>query len=411
MRLPSLSRDAAALAVSSAVTSALGFVFWIAATRLYPVNAVGVATSVIAAATTLAALANLSFGQLYQRFLPVAGSLTTRLIVSGTGATIVLAAAGGAIFTVVGPREELFPTPPEAIFFVVVTVILAGFTLWDSILIAVHRSTWTAAKNITHAVLKLLIIVALAPLATASALVAGWVAPALLLLLVVAAALWYRRSAIMPPSQPALPATKEIVEYGGVSLGWMIGQNVPGLLIPVLVVSILGVAEAAYFNIAWTIVSASLVLMSLVTAPFVSSTARPGADIAAATRSLIRVIAVVSVLRGVGVGVIGPVLLFVYGADYAAEGAGLLMIMGVVHLISGVGYLYGALARLYRKIVYPMVVQLAGAALLIILTAIWLPMFGIAGAGWAFLAHDIAVLLAALPPLIGLLRRARQGLR
>ena len=79
-----LGIDIAAVMTSSAATGVLGFVFWTVAARGYETAEVGRASAIITSATLIAILANFSLGSLYERFLPLAGTHTKRIVRSGT---------------------------------------------------------------------------------------------------------------------------------------------------------------------------------------------------------------------------------------------------------------------------------------------------------------------------------------
>lgn len=410
--VPAASRrvasDSIVLVGGSAATAVLGLVFWIAATSLHSVEDVGRATTAVTTGTVLAALSNLSLGPLLERFLPAAGELRGRILLLALGASAALAALLGAGYAALMPGTSLFAETWERAGFAVAVVVLAAFALLDSVLIGLHRARWVVAKNVSHAVAKLVAVVVLAGVGGSTALVGGWIVTAAIAVVVVEAGLWAARARWAERERPhALPRRGELGRFGAVSFGWMLAQALPGIAIPTIVIVHSGAAEAAYYNIAWTIVAASLMMTSMVTGPFVAAASEPGADLPRLVRTFAVVLLGVSVLRGLGVGVIGPIALHVYGAEYAEHGTRLLVLMAVAHMISGVALLYGGLARVARQITYPMVAQLLASLLVIALVAMWIGPLGITAVGWAFLAHDAAILCAATPPLLGLLRRLR----
>ena len=282
----------------------------------------------------------------------------------------------------------------------------------DGTLIGVGAARWAAAKNLGHAVAKLLALLALAAVGTGTALLLSWVVPALLAVLAAEALLLAPRGGLARRDRgraAALPPPAQLGRFSALSLVWLLAQAAPGLIVPALVVDGLGLAAAAHFNVAWSIVTASLTLMSLALGPLVAAGARPGADRAALSAAAIRLLVWVSLVRGLGVGALGPLALRLAGPEYAADGVGLLVLLGLCHLISGPAGLYGALARIDGRIGYPVAVQAIGSAGLIWLVAAWLPAASITAVGWAFLAHDLFVLAAALPRLLRLLRRDARG--
>ncbi|WP_147271432.1 polysaccharide biosynthesis protein [Brevibacterium aurantiacum] len=356
----------------------------------------------------LASIANLSMGPLLERFLPASGRLRGRAVAFALTGSAIFALLLGGGYAWWMPGTALFASAWERVGFALAVVVLAAFALLDSVLIGMHRARWVALKNVGHAVAKLGAIVLLAGVGGGMSLVGSWIVTAVAAVGVAEAGLWLTRSRWNGRNtDPALPRRRELAQFGVVSLGWMLAQALPGIAIPTIVITAAGVDDAAYYNIAWTIVAASLMMTSLVTGPFVAAASKPGANVGALVRSFALVLCGVSVVRGIGVGVVGPIALHLYGSEYAEHGSELLILMGIAHAVSGVAMLYGALARVARRIAYPMIVQLVASLVVVALVALWIKQLGIVAVGWAFLTHDILILVAAIPPLWILLRRLR----
>src|SRR6478736_8474199 len=120
-----LGIDIVAMMTSSAATGILGFVFWTVAARGYDTAEVGRASAIISSATLIAILANFSLGSLYERFLPLAGARTQRLVHEGTAFVACAALLFGVIFIGVGPRAQLFPNWVEMLLFPLFVAVLA----------------------------------------------------------------------------------------------------------------------------------------------------------------------------------------------------------------------------------------------------------------------------------------------
>src|ERR1035437_2002066 len=76
MRPGRLVQNPIALMISSGGTAVIGVIFWVVAAHLASTAAVGRTTAEIAATLLLANLAQLSYGSIFERFLPVAGRFT-----------------------------------------------------------------------------------------------------------------------------------------------------------------------------------------------------------------------------------------------------------------------------------------------------------------------------------------------
>lgn len=94
----------------------------------------------ISAATVLSSLACLSLAGAYQRFLPVAGNRSLRLILSGygliTGTSILL----GTAFVTLGFGSSIFTSTTDRVLFVPLVLVLAIYAITDPILIGLRRS-------------------------------------------------------------------------------------------------------------------------------------------------------------------------------------------------------------------------------------------------------------------------------
>src|SRR3954471_3316732 len=96
-RIP-LYRNAYALMLSGSMSSALGVVYWVLASRLYPADVVGRSSSAIAALGFLAGVASFYLDGSLVRFLPRAGTASIRLVLTCYAITATLAAIASTVF-------------------------------------------------------------------------------------------------------------------------------------------------------------------------------------------------------------------------------------------------------------------------------------------------------------------------
>lgn len=363
-----LAIDSVVLMGSSATNAIVGLAFWVTATRLNNPEIVGEASTSIAVATTLSTLGMLGFAQVMERFLPRASAWQTIGAIAFVG-----------VFSLF--LGWLFALPW-------LTLVLALFALCDSYLIGCGRPRLVAIKNLVHAIAKFALVFVL-PIEWAWGIPTG-----ILLIFFFFGQLPHRYLKI-----------KEVSLYFTHSVGWLLAQMIPGVVLP-LMIARTGLDQAAYFNISWVIVNTSFVLMSMMGGPFVSKVANADADMADATRTLIRIVIGTSFLRLIGVSGLGPIALYVYGSDYAENGFTLLVVMGFAHFIGGPAYLYATLSRIFGRIGYAMSIQAIGSAGVIGLIWLLLPEWGITSVGIAYLIVDSCVFLACAWPLKKALQRA-----
>lgn len=406
--LSRLEIDTASVLASNAANLALGLVFWAAAARLYETRVVGSSTTMVASAMSVSSFANLGLGQVLERFLPVSGRRAGAVIGRAHLIGGLVGTLGGIGFVAVDPVPGLFSGPAERVVFVSLVVVLGAYALGESVLVGLNAARWTAARNVVLAVLKLILVLVGAVLGTTLALVGSWLLAATFLTIWLGVALARARVPLQSAlglEEPRLPGRRPLGAFWGLSLIWLIGGAVPGFLVPVTVARQLGLESAAHFNAAWMIVSASTVVMTLATGPFVATASRPGADLRRHTFEFLRFMGVVGVLRSVGLTVVGTVALRVYGSSYAAEATQMLWVMAGVHLLSTPSYVYGALARVSGSIAYPTAVNTLGSAALVVAIGPMVGIAGVTGVGLAYLVQELVTVALALVPLVGLLRR------
>src|SRR6188474_964983 len=79
-RINPVHRDGLALVLSSALTSAVGLLYWVVAARLFAPATVGVNSVALSTMALLGGIAHLNLTQALLRFGPVAGRSTARLV-------------------------------------------------------------------------------------------------------------------------------------------------------------------------------------------------------------------------------------------------------------------------------------------------------------------------------------------
>lgn len=399
---PGLESNAAALMLASVATGGLGLVYWAVAERFFDTAEVGRASAVISTATMLASVSCLSLGGAYQRFLPLAGRASTRLVVAGLTLTATVALVLGGLFLLVNPsNERLFNSTTEYVLFPFIVVAFAAYALTDPILTGLRLAKTVAAKNITLSVLKIVPIALLAGTGSALALSGSW---AVLALAVTAVAVVYllRRTGERREVEPELPPVRELWAFQGVYFTMTLVVTVTPLVLPLIVVSQLGTEQNAYFNLAWTMCSAVGLLRTGVGSSFIVEASAPDADQPALFRRLVKMLGAVAVVSAAGLALGGPLVLYVVSPDYFHAATGLVLVMAIDSLVGTVVIVYFLLAQILRRLRLMLVIQIVIVVTTLTTTMALVPEVGLIGVGLGSLtAQLVAVIVVALP-----LRRA-----
>lgn len=398
--------DSMALVLSGGLTGLLGLVFWAAAARHYSVAEIGRGSAVVTSAIMLATLSNLSLGGMYERFLPVAGHRAARLLIAGPAVTTVLAFGLGTGFVLLAPAGHVLTTPTERLTFPLFVAVLALFALQDNVLTGLRGARWAAVKNLFHSVAKLALVVVLGVTASGFAIAVSWTAPAALAAAVVVGLVVraVRRDPVYAV-EPALPPRRELFSFFVTTYGLTVVASLAPLVIPLIVVNQLGVESNGYFTMAWTLVTAVAMVMSVAAGPFIAEAAAQPDRLWASTRRFLVLLSGVALLGALFLLVGAPLLLSVFGRDYGAQGRDLVQVMALAMLLSAVPAFYGALARVRRRLGLAALVQVAGAVVLIGGTFLLAPRLGLVGIGWAYVAAEVFACLVVLGPVSRQVRR------
>src|SRR5215212_6642714 len=243
-----LFRNGYALMLSAAVTSGLGVVYWMLATRYYSAEVVGLNSAVISAMLLVAGVAQLSLVSVITRFLPRAGRATGQLIGGAYALTLSVAALAGLLF-VLGVRlwspalAFLAASPLIALWFVLATMAWCIFTLQDSVLAAMKQAVWVPIENTIFAVAKIALLLLFAWPAARYGIFASWTIPGAALLLPITYLIfrWLlprHAQSSAAQAEPLLP--RQIASYAASNyVGSMLSLAVNTLL-PLLVLHQLG---------------------------------------------------------------------------------------------------------------------------------------------------------------------------
>ncbi|MFD1811397.1 lipopolysaccharide biosynthesis protein [Rhodococcus gannanensis] len=401
----SLERNSLALTVSAALTGILGLGYWALLGRHYPAREVGAASAVITTATMLSAFGNISLGALFERFLPLAGIrgsslVRTGFLVGGCGGLLL-----GALFLLWGPTDEMFDSPLEAASFPLIVLVFSAFALLDHTSVGLREAGWAATKNVTHAVVKLVAALALAFTASRLAIIWTWTVPALIAALVLGAAVARRlRRPDLAHAASQLPGNREMGSFLAGSYGIYVVGSLAPLMLPLIVVAKMGADHNAYFSIAWSLVSAVLVLMTVLMGPYVAGVAADPGQVRELTRRFLVVLAVVTVAGVVLFAGIAPVLLQIVGDEYADTGTPLLRLAAIALIPAIVGFAYNAVARVRRRLRLAIAVQVANAALVLGLSLAFIGDHGLVAIGWAYVVAETVSAVVLIVPLVRAVR-------
>ncbi|HWD95588.1 MAG TPA: hypothetical protein VG246_04120 [Acidimicrobiales bacterium] len=396
-----LVRNAVALMISSGGTALLGVAFWAIAAHLATSSAVGRTSAEITAMILLSSLAQLSFGTIFERFLPVAGTQTRGFVVRAYVMCIIVAFALTSIYAFSGLANSYLPTSLLwRTLFVLAVVFWTIFALQDSVLIGLRASTWVPVENILFAIIKLALLPILIATSPNEGIFLAWSAPVTLTLIAVNWYLFRKRipehEALKAPAE-SLPRSKELVILAGAQYATLLFSVLTPSIVTLIVIQRLGaIANAHYYLPAMISTSLSIFLLSVSKSFVVEAASEPHAlrhhtNMAIATMSAVLV---PCVLIGV---IFAPLILRVFGTEYAVHSTTLLRMLLLSLPLSAVSIFYSAFAWLDRRVWWMALRDLISAVIYFGVLFLLIGHFGIVSIGIASLVSSALLGIFFLP--------------
>lgn len=396
-----LIRNAIALMISSGGTAIIGVVFWGVATHLASPTSVGRKTAEIAAMLLLANLAQLSFGSIFERFLPIAGDLTRGFVKRAYVVCVVFGFVLAVTYLALGFGRSFLPTALGwRALFVAAVVLWTIFALQDSVLIGLRASKWVAVENISFSLAKLILLPLSIWISASQGIFIAWTAPVLVTIVVITRYLFRTRiPEHMAASGPAesLPSTRELILLAGAQYASLLTAVFLPSIITLIVIQRLGaVANAHYFLPAMISTSLSLLFLSIVRSFLVEASHEPQ-EIRRHANSAFRALVAVLIPSVVLGSIFAPQYLRIFGASYATEGSTLMRMLLLSLIGNAVMVFYSTFAWLDKRVWWMTVRNLGGSVLQLLLIFALIGRHGINSIGIAALANSAITIVFFLP--------------
>ena len=404
-----LIQNAVALMVSSGGTALLGVAFWATAAHLASAYNVGRASAEIAALSLLAFMAQLSFGAIFDRFLPVIGKGARTFVTRAYALCSAVALAIGIIYLLAGFGHEFIPSSLGwRALFVVSVVLWTIFALQDSVLTGLRATRWVPVENILFALAKLALLPVALAVTAHQGLFLAWTVP---VLVATAAVNWYLFRKGIPQHEAMnaaiedLPSAREIASLAAAQYAQaLINFFTPSIVVLIVITRLGPVAEARYYVPTLIAGGVAGFLWNLNTS-FLIEASRDRAGLRQHANVTIRA-ALIVLLPTVVIGIaFAPVILRIFGNGYAVHGTTLLRLQLLSLPGTAVTAFYSAFAWLDKRIWRLALRDLVLAASFFTLLFTFIGHFGILAAGMATLTTSIFQVIFFLPIAI---RRYRQ---
>jgi O-antigen/teichoic acid export membrane protein/aminoglycoside phosphotransferase len=400
-----LTRNGYLLIASSLVTSALGVVFWTLAAHRFDRDAVGRSAAAIGLLTVLGNVSQLNLVNALNRFLPVAGRQSRRLIVAAYATVAVAGFVVAAIFLLGQPwwAPDLGALRDGPAAFVVFPIVVVAWTLFiveDGALAGLRASAYVLGSNAAYAAAKILVLLVLPVSASELGIFWAWSLTVIPVVMGVTWILWRRmRPDARSGYADEVPSILEPVSLRPVArfaaadyTATMVLTATQGLL-PVFLLALVGPGATAHFALAWIVAYVPYLAGRGMGMSLLTEAARAPRELGALTwRTLQRAAAVVVPM--VVVLVAGaPWLLRVFGAEYAEHAATLLRLLALAALPALVTATYIAILRARNRYRAQITLAVAMSAVVLGSLAPATSRFGVVAVGWIWLITQLAAAL------------------
>jgi O-antigen/teichoic acid export membrane protein len=389
--------NAVYLMLSTFVVAATGFVFWVFVSHAHDVAAVGLATTLISISSLISLLGLFGFDTTFVRFLPRSirknTEINTGIIVVALASTL-LAVVAAAVLPLLSPSLNILHEPWFFASFVFFTVVTSLNTLTNAIFLAYKRAQYILAINTIFSIFKMFLPLLFIDGGAATIFVAAGSAQLLGLGMSI---LWMQKRCHYKIAFALDIKTLRTVKKFSFSMYAASLLNLlPPTLLPLIIVTQMGPAYAAYYYMAFTIAS---VLYTVAYASTQSAFAEGSHDEKALTihikkaAKLIGILLVPAILLTV---IASGALMQIFRHDYAVQAQPLLVIFACsalpVALYSGLG----AIFKVTKNLRGAVVMNVVYAIVILLASYIYTPSYGIIAVGWAWAAGNIAACATGL---------------
>ncbi len=391
-------RDGLALVLSSALTSAVGLVYWVLVARLFTPEVAGVNSAVLATLAGLGGIAHLNMQNALLRFVPVAGPRSSRLVAGAYVAATVSAVVIGTLFALGAPlwapdMVGVAGLGALVVFFAVGTPLMALFDVQDNLLTGLGRAMIVPVENLLFSLLKAGLLIVAAVVVLPGSIAISWVVATAVAVAVIS--VWV--FTVLLPRHAAKDAVTEPITVSGIAR--FAGTDYAGSVfwqaaiygLPLLILARIGAAHAATYQIVWTMAMSLYLVVTGMTQSMVAHGAGEPESAEQARRATSRR-ALMLTVPAVAVLTFGAhLILSIFGSYYAATGTWALVLCALSALPNIVTASALATARVQRQMSVLFAVPAAISVIVITLSWTLAPAWGLAGVGAAWLVGQSVV--------------------
>jgi len=392
----SLYRNAVYLILNTAITSLLGFFFWMIVARYYSEAEVGYSSAIISAISLLVVISLAGLNSSIIRFLPRAEKprelINSCLTFSGLASVIIATIfVMGIDFwspALVFIKENIVFT----LAFIIFTSVRTISTLVNDTFVASRKANFVLFKSAIFSIVKLPLPVLLVSFFLSFGVVASWGIAAIVALAFSLFLLLPRVQANYKPI-PALNTgmIKELWRYSSISYVANLLSSSLGLILPLLVVNVLDSSQNAFFYVAWMLSSLLFAIPHAVSHSLFAEGSHFEDRLRENVLKSLKFIFLLLVPSIIVLVLAGKWLLLAFGQSYSLNALKLLWILSISSLPVAFTSLYTTILRVKNRLKELIILWACIVFIVLVVGYLTMPDIGIEGVGYAWLGTHILV--------------------
>ncbi|MFC1947587.1 lipopolysaccharide biosynthesis protein [Chloroflexota bacterium] len=390
------------------INSALGFIFWIIAAKLYSAEVVGLGSAITSALRLLALFAELGLGISLVRYLPSAGKngngmINTCFTLSGLTAVIIslVFLSGLSLWS-----PALLPVRQDPLYFIAFIFFTFSMVLQPLALTALLARLQTRMIFIINVIAGILgiVLVGILSIFTDDALGLFSAVGLAITFTLILCVFWFlprMQNGYIPLPRINL---KILIDMGSYSAGNFVSKSLllmTNFILPLIVVNTLGNEMNAYFYIPWSVGVVLQFVPAAISNSLFAEASNEETTLRANTTKSLKLVLLLLLPAALIIVVIANLILLLFGQEYSENGTLLLRILALSIIPWGINYIYIGIARVKKNIKGLIIIPAIASSLSLGLGYVLMVQIGLVGVGLGYLAGQGAV---ALPVLLNLWR-------
>lgn len=372
--------------LSTGIIAVLGFFFWIISTHLYPVEQVGIGTTLISVMTLISSFSILGLDSAIIRFLPTSEKNNKKINTSFSLVALmsILISVIYLIFQKVFSPKLLFVRENVifSLLFVVFVVFSSLNTISENIFIAYRSAKYVLIKNIIFGVAKLILPFILIALGAYGIFMSVGIAVAIAFAFSLFFLILKYNYSFKPEINKDIVRRMTKFSLGNYVAGFIGG--LPVMILPILITNLIGPEYSAYFYMDIMIANFLYIIPAATSQSLFAEGSYSESELKTHLKKAIKIIIIIIIPAIIVIVFFGKYILLAFGKDYSNEGFQFLQLLSLSGIFVSSNYIFETILRVKRRIIELIYVSLTKSILILGLSYLFLTR-GLLGIGFAWI--------------------------